>query len=72
MIDDSDPARQGGILGVGQSVSSLARILGSGIGIPLMKVNLVFPLYTSATLMSLGFLLILQANRSGGDYPSGV
>ncbi len=68
----SDPARQGGILGVGQSVSSLARILGSAIGIPLMKINLVSPLYTAAALMSVGFLLILQANRTGGDYPTEV
>ena len=56
----SDPARQGGILGVGQSVSSLARILGSALGIPLLKINPAFPLITAAGLMSLGFLLILR------------
>ena len=68
----SDPARQGSILGVGQSISSLARILGSAIGIPLLKLHPAAPLYAAAGLMSLGFLCILRANRSGGDYSVGT
>ena len=35
----SDPAKQGAIAGVSQSVNALARILGSGLGIPLLKID---------------------------------
>jgi len=64
----SDPARQGGILGVGQSVSALARILGSGIGIPLLKIGATLPFYTAAGLMALGLWLIARAVRGGRDF----
>lgn len=67
----SDPAKQGLVLGVGQSVSSLARILGAGIGIPLLKLGLHVPYYTAAVLMGLGMILILTAARRGHDYPVG-
>ena len=33
----SDPAKQGGILGIGQSITSLARIVGPMIGVPLFE-----------------------------------
>lgn len=64
----SDPARQGGVLGIGQSVSSLARIFGSGFGIPLMKVDLDLPYYAAAGLMALGLMLVVFAARTGHDY----
>jgi len=64
----SDPARQGAIMGVGQSVSSLARIIGSGIGIPLLTMQLNMPYYVATGLMILGVLLIGVASKSGRDF----
>jgi hypothetical protein len=64
----SDPKRQGAILGIGQSISSLARILGSGLGIPLLKLNALTPFVSAAVLMGCGLLLILWGSRTGRDY----
>jgi MFS family permease len=64
----SDPARQGGILGVAQSVSALARILGPLVAIPLLKQQTTLPYYTAAGMMLAGLLLILAAARGGKDY----
>lgn len=65
----SDPAKQGLVLGVGQSVSSLARIVGAGVGIPLLKLGTKVPYFTAAALMAVGLVLIWAASRSGSDYP---
>ncbi len=64
----SDPEKQGMILGVGQSVSSLARIFGSGLGIPLLKMQIAMPYYVAAGLMGFGLLLVVVASRAGKDY----
>ncbi|MCA9175295.1 MAG: MFS transporter [Planctomycetales bacterium] len=64
----SDPAKQGAILGVGQSVSALARILGSGLGIPLLAVQLQLPFYVAIGLMAVGLMLVLAAGSRGGDF----
>ena len=64
----SDPEKQGLILGVGQSVSSLARIFGSGLGIPLLKMQIAMPYYVATGLMGLGLLLVVIASRAGKDY----
>ncbi|MEX0820021.1 MAG: MFS transporter, partial [Pirellulaceae bacterium] len=64
----SDPEKQGMILGVGQSVSSLARIFGSGLGIPLLKLHIAMPYYVATGLMGLGLLLVVVAARAGKDY----
>jgi MFS family permease len=64
----SDPARQGGIFGVSQSVNSMARIFGSFIGIPLLKINNAVPYYLAVVLMALGFVLVVFAARGGADY----
>jgi len=64
----SDPAKQGQILGVAQSVNSLARILGPMIGIPLLYRSSLLPYTVAAALMVLGFLLVLSAARSGKDW----
>ena len=64
----TDPARQGVILGVGQSVSSLARIVGSLVGIPLLRMRVDSPYYMAAALMVLGSFLVLVAGRRGRDY----
>ncbi len=64
----SDPAKQGAILGLGQSISSLARILGPMAGIPLFKTQPALPLVTAAALMALGFMFVLVATRRGKDF----
>jgi DHA1 family tetracycline resistance protein-like MFS transporter len=64
----SDPAKQGTILGVGQSVNSLARIIGAGIGIPLLRAQLELPYYVATALMLIGMVLVVIASRSGRDY----
>jgi MFS family permease len=64
----SDPARQGGILGVSQSVSALARILGPMLGIPLLVKQPSLPYWTAAGLMVLGLILVVFAARGGRDY----
>jgi MFS family permease len=66
----SPPDRQGVILGIGQSVSSLARIAGSALGIPLLKIELIVPYAAAAVLMGCGALLVMAAARRGRDYGS--
>lgn len=64
----SDPERQGLMLGVGQSVSSLARIVGSAFGIPLLKFQLSAPYILAAGLMLLGMAVVTIASRRGRDF----
>jgi len=64
----SDPTRQGGILGVGQSLGSLARILGPVCGNTLFQVSPATPFWVASLLMALGLGLILSASRQGGDF----
>jgi MFS family permease len=64
----SDPHKQGSILGVGQSVNSLARIFGSALGIPMLKLQLGLPYYAAAGMMGLGLVLVIFAARVGKDY----
>jgi MFS transporter, DHA1 family, tetracycline resistance protein len=74
----SDPAKQGGILGIGQSVSSLGRILGPMAGVPLVENRALaeqwgvkaaeLPLFLAAAMMTVGLALILLASRRGRDF----
>jgi MFS family permease len=64
----SDPAKQGRILGVAQSVNSLARILGPLLGIPLLYRHSLLPYAVAAALMAVGLLLVLAAARGGKDW----
>jgi DHA1 family tetracycline resistance protein-like MFS transporter len=64
----SDPAKQGAILGLGQSISSLARILGPMAGIPLFKIQPTLPLLLASVLMGLGLACVLAAARGGKDF----
>ncbi|HEY2893443.1 MAG TPA: MFS transporter [Pirellulales bacterium] len=76
----SDPAKQGGILGIGQSISSLARIFGPMAGVPLSQnVGLaeawnvqaaVLPLFLGGALMAIGLVLIVMASSRGRDFPA--
>jgi MFS family permease len=64
----SDPSKQGMVMGVAQSVSSLARILGSALGIPMLRAALVVPYLVAAGLMGFGLILLIAASRRGADY----
>jgi MFS family permease len=64
----SDPEKQGAILGVGQSVSSLARILGPAVAIPMLVRGITIPYYTATGMMGLGLLLVIYSVRGGQDY----
>jgi MFS family permease len=64
----SDPARQGGILGVAQSASSLARIVGPVAGNRLFEVRPSAPLWLAVGLMGVGVVLVLVAAGRGRDY----
>ena len=67
----SDPANQGVVLGVGQSVSALARILGAALGAPLLKYGQALPYYVAAGMMALGVVMVGIAWKSGRDYKGG-
>jgi MFS family permease len=63
----TDARQQGQVLGVGQSVSALARIFGSGLGIPLLKTQIIAP-YLLGSFLMLGVALFVHlACRSGRD-----
>lgn len=64
----SDPAKQGSILGVSQSVSALARIAAPMIALPLRTTSSTLPYSVSIVLMFLGMLLLHVANRRGHDF----
>jgi MFS family permease len=64
----TDPEKQGVVLGLGQSANSLARIVGSGISIPLLKQSLTFPYYMAAALMTVGGVLTVVASARGKDF----
>jgi MFS family permease len=76
----SDPAKQGGIAGLGQSASSLARILGPATGIPLVQsadlansLGLqkgMLPLIFGAVVMLVAMGLISLAANRGQDFDS--
>ena len=64
----SDPNRQGGILGVGQSASAMARIVGPVVGIRLFYVGATLPFLMAAGLMAGALVLVGVAVRRGKDY----
>lgn len=66
----SDPANQGLILGVGQSVTALARIFGAGIGVPLLRLGMSVPYMTATVLMIFGLSLVIVATKTGRDFGS--
>jgi MFS family permease len=66
----SDPEKQGGIMGVSQSVSALARIAAPMIALPLRSADSTLPYSVSIVLMGLGMLLLFVANRRGKDFGS--
>ena len=66
----SDPAKQGGILGVSQSTSSLARVVGPLIAVPLFFQSPPLPYWAAMVIMAVSTAIC--AFRSGGkDYVAG-
>ena len=66
----TDPAQQGKVLGVGQSVSAMARIFGSALGIPMLKAFLYLPYAIGSVLMLVVAICIAIASRTGRDFKS--
>ena len=66
----SDPAKQGAVLGVGQSVSALARIAGPAIGIWLTKFGAGYPIWLAIGALLVGGLLLKTATGRGRDFAS--
>lgn len=64
----SDPARQGGILGISQGTSAVARIVGPLIAIPLLHVARELPYGVAMGLMAIGLGCLLVGARGGKDY----
>jgi MFS family permease len=65
----SDPARQGGILGISQGTSALARIVGPLLAVPLFKqFSPQMPYYAALGLMLAALLLLVAFARGGKDY----
>lgn len=64
----TDPAEQGGILGAGESISSIARITGVFFGVWLYTAWPSVPYWAAAGMMAIVFLLVLAAVRTGGDF----
>lgn len=50
--------KQGLVLGTGQSVNSLARILGAGLSIPFLKLYILLPYLLATVLMAVGGFLL--------------
>lgn len=64
----SDPAKQGGILGVNQSTSSLARVVGPLIAIPLFTQSAPLPYWTAIGIMVVATAIFALFARTGKDY----
>jgi MFS family permease len=64
----TSPAQQGHVLGVTQSLSSLARIAGPVLGIRLFAYSPQVPLWSAAVIMAVAALLTVAAARTGVDY----
>ena len=65
----SDPARQGGILGISQGTSALARIIGPLFAVPLFKqFSPQMPYHAALALMVAALVLLLAFARGGKDY----
>lgn len=61
----SAATQQGGILGLGQSMAALARILGPVLGMTLTKYDITWPYWCGAAIMAVGILLTLSLR--GGE-----
>jgi MFS family permease len=67
----SDPAKQGGILGVSQSTSSLARVVGPLIAVPLFFDSPPLPYWAAMGIMAIATAIFILFARRGTDYATG-
>ena len=67
----SDPAKQGGILGVSQSTSSLARVVGPLIAVPLFFKSPPLPYWAAVGIMAVSTAIFVLFARKGKDYVAG-
>jgi MFS family permease len=56
-------SQQGGILGLGQSISALARILGPWVGLRLLHENVDYPYWFGAATMAFSVVLAISLRR---------
>jgi len=68
----SDPAKQGGILGIGEGLNSLARITGVHMAMQLRTFSYAAPFWVAAALMALVLLLVTLAVPRGRDWQTGI
>jgi MFS transporter, DHA1 family, tetracycline resistance protein len=68
----ADPERLGGVLGVNESLSSLARITAKGSGILLFFAQPSIPFWMATALMTLTLFLVVAAIRRGHDWDETV
>jgi MFS family permease len=64
----SDPTKQGGIMGVSQSTSAMARICGPLISVPLFFHGPTLPYWTAIGVMAVATMIFLVFARQGKDY----
>jgi MFS family permease len=64
----SDPTTQGQTLGVSQSISAMARILGSALGIPMLMSSIYLPYAVASAMMLFVAIAMFIAGRSGRDF----
>ena len=64
----SDPAKQGGILGVSQGTSALARVVGPLIAVPLFFQSPEWPYYAAMVMMAAALAVFVAYGRHGKDY----
>jgi DHA1 family tetracycline resistance protein-like MFS transporter len=57
---NSGEDEQGEVLGVGQSLSSLARIAGPIVGMTLQQRNLALPYWIAGLLMAIGIVMVVR------------
>jgi DHA1 family tetracycline resistance protein-like MFS transporter len=67
----SDPTKQGGILGVSQSTSSLARVVGPLIAVPLFFQSAPLPYWAAIGIMAVSTAIFVLFARRGRDYVAG-
>jgi hypothetical protein len=64
----SDPAKQGGILGVAQSTSALARVVGPVLAVRLFFSGPTLPYWVAMAMMAAGLAVFVLLARGGRDY----
>jgi MFS family permease len=64
----SDPAKQGAVMGVAQSISALARIFGPLISVKQFDIEPTLPYWTAIGMMAAAMTVFLLFARHGKDY----